>query len=342
MQILVTGALGFIGAHLCERLLKEGHKVFGVDNIAYIDDYKRKRLLHLQQVSRQPSQYSSFIMIWHDLASDEAMESVWANTYNVFEHGFDIVYHLAASTGVQASKDKPEEYFRDNVVAFQNVLIACHRHKIPKLVYTSSSSVYGDQEYEMSEMETSTSDQVSYYAGTKRAGEALAKSMSTHFLETKVICCRLFTVYGPWGRKDMAPYLFAEKIMNGEEIELRDLGEDGIIDLARDFTYVDDIVDGLLYVTKAPLHGANYATYNLGSGNPILIREFIGVLADLLGKEAKIKSVPLPEGDVKQTWASTAKYMVDIDINGMDTDPYEGVKKFVEWFKFYRKELFTV
>lgn len=334
MNILVTGALGFIGAHLCERLLEEGHVVYGVDLEDY-DDYKAGRLQSLRK-------HKKFVMIFHDLSVSVPMSYWWTDGLKKHDEGFDIVYHLAASTGVQDSKVYPQRYFQNNVVAFQNVLMQCHFHKVPLLVYASSSSVYGEQEYEMSEMETSTGDQVSYYAGTKRAGEALAKSMANHFSNTKMICCRFFTVYGPYGRKDMAPYIFAEKIMKGEEIELRDLDEDGTeLDLARDFTYVDDIVGGLLKVAGSKGR-AKHRTFNLGSSNPILIREFIAVLADLLGKEANVKHVRLPEGDVPMTCASMTKYMLEVDLHGLDTDPMEGVKKFVEWFREYRKDLFTV
>jgi UDP-glucuronate 4-epimerase len=334
MQILVTGALGFIGYHLCGKLLDEGHTVYGIDLPfnQLTETYKQERFDDLRV-------HPKFFLIQHDLAVGTPT-SVWTKTHNVFEHGFDLVYHLAASTGVQGSKDRPHEYFYNNVTAFQNILMACHEYKIPALVYASSSSVYGVQENEMSE-DCSTGDQLSFYAGTKRAAEALAKSMSNHFLETKIICARFFTVYGPHGRKDMAPYIFAEKIAKGEEIELRN-GVNGEIELVRDFTYIDDVIEGLFNVTGARMYGERYRTFNIGHGSPILVADFITLLERELGKKAIIKNVALPAGDVPATCASMTKYLIEIDACRTETCPEEGVKKFAEWFKSYRKDLFTV
>lgn len=345
MKILVTGAAGFIGYHLALRLLDRGDEVIGLDNI---NDYYDIRLKYGRLAESgikggdelqygellQSSVYRNYRFIRIDLADRQAVQELFDSEQ------FDAVCHLAAQAGVRYSLQNPHAYIDSNIVGFMNILEACRHHSIAHLTYASSSSVYGLNE----SMPFSTSDNVdhpvSLYAASKKSNELMAHTYS-YLYGLPTTGLRFFTVYGPWGRPDMAYYLFTKAILEGRSIDVYNNGN-----MRRDFTYIDDIVEGLVRVIDNPPTGrpdwdgadpdpstspAPYRLYNIGAGSPVELMDFIGAIERTLGREAQKNFLPIQPGDVPATWADTTDLERDIGYRP-STPVDEGVARFVEWY----------
>lgn len=320
MKILVTGSAGFIGHALSHRLLAAGHAVVGLDNRNdyYPVELKLGRLKTLEDKS-------GYADVEGDLADAAAVNRVFG------EHRPDIVYNLAAQAGVRYSLENPQAYIQSNLVGFANILEACRQHPVKHLLYASSSSVYGNNDKIPFSVEDRVDYPLSLYAATKKSNELMAHTYS-HLYDIPATGFRFFTVYGPWGRPDMAYFSFTQKILAGKAIDIFNYG-----DCKRDFTFIDDIVDGLmaaLEVTPESQHGAQHAVYNLGNHRPVQLMDFVAVLEKLLGKKAEIRKLPAQPGDVETTYA-------DIDATrerfGYEpkTDIETGLAKFIAWYKAY-------
>jgi UDP-glucuronate 4-epimerase len=310
MKILLTGAAGFIGMHCAQRLTARGDEVVGVDNLSpyYSVDLKRDRLKQLR-------------MQFHELDIADA-----AGLKKVFEqHRPDAVLHLAAQAGVRYSLENPAVYVETNLVGFANLLECCRRHAPRHLVFASSSSVYGaNPELPWSESQN-VDHPVSLYAATKKSNELMAHVYS-HLFGLNCTGLRYFTVYGPWGRPDMSPMLFARAIMDGKPIQVFNHG-----DMQRDFTYVDDIVEGTLRVLDRP---SRYALYNIGNHQPVALLDYIAALETALGKKAQLEMKPMQPGDVKATYADTTALKDAVGF-APSTPLAAGLQRFAAWFKQY-------
>lgn len=332
MKYLVTGAAGFIGACVVERLCEQGNQVVGIDNMNdYYDvSLKDARLARIE--------HEKFEFIKIDLADREAMAALF------LDQQFDHVIHLAAQAGVRYSIENPMAYADSNLVGHLNVLEGCRHNKVKHLIYASSSSVYGLN----NKVPFSTADTVdhpiSLYAATKKSNELMAHSYS-HLYHLPTTGLRFFTVYGPWGRPDMAPYIFTKKILAGETIDINNNG-----DMWRDFTYIDDIVEGVIRIAEViPKKDANwkveegtpasssapYSVYNIGHGSPINLMKFIEAIEAELGIEAKKNFRGMQAGDVYQTYANTQDLFAATGYTPQ-VNVEEGVAKLVSWYKeFY-------
>jgi UDP-glucuronate 4-epimerase len=330
MKVLVTGAAGFIGFHLAARLLRDGFEVYGVDNLNdYYDvNLKKARLQQLCAI-----QGFSFQLL--DLA-DPAAVPQWFT-----EHRMDYVVHLAAQAGVRYSLTNPLAYVNSNLLAFVNLLEGCVRSNIQHLVFASSSSVYGANVKIPFAVGDSVDHPVSLYAATKKANELIAHSYS-HLYALPATGLRFFTVYGPWGRPDMAYYKFAQAIQNEKTIEVYNHG-----DMQRDFTYIDDVVEGLARVMVSPpactisaanpgmsLSDAKYRIYNLGNHQPVDLLRFIEIIEKAFGKTAKKAFLPMQAGDVPCTYADVDDLYRDFGFRPTTTIE-EGLHRFVEWYREY-------
>jgi len=335
-NVLVTGAAGFIGYFTMQRLLTEGYSVVGLDNINdYYDvNLKYARLKELgferagveqwnKEVYSNTNQKAVFIRL--NLEDRE-------NLPKLFEkYQFDAVIHLAAQAGVRYSLENPMAYVDSNLVGFVNILECCRYHKIKHLVYASSSSVYGEN----SKVPFSEEDRVDYpvslYAATKKANELMAHTYS-HLYQLPTSGLRFFTVYGPYGRPDMAPILFASAITENRPIKVFNNG-----DMSRDFTYIDDIVNGIVITLNNPpkvdFEQPYYQLFNIGNGSPVSLIEFIETLEKELGQVAEKNMMPMQPGDVPRTWAD----VTNLNTLGYKstTDIQKGVQNFVEWYKEY-------
>ncbi len=318
MHILVTGAAGFIGYHVARRLLEDGHRVCGLDNL---NDYydvglKQARLDQLKGCDR-----FEFKML--DIADSVRVSSLFK------QHHFDRVIHLAAQAGVRYSLENPKAYVDSNLVGFANILEGC-RNRVPHLIYASSSSVYGANEKVPFAVEDRVDHPLSFYAATKKANELMAHAYS-HLYQLPVTGLRFFTVYGPWGRPDMAYFKFVRAIDQGEPIDIYNYGR-----MERDFTYIDDVVEGMMPLLHCPPQGqsAPYAIYNIGNNQPMPLLEFIELIEQAMGKTAKKNWLPMQPGDVPATYA-------DIDalteVTGFrpTTPPAVGIQRFVQWYQAY-------
>lgn len=344
MNILITGSAGFIGFHLCELLLTEGYDIIGIDNINdyYDQNLKVARINQLgfdfsnvDEISwneYSSTRYSNYKFIRMDICDSEAIQ-------NLFEKNkFDIVVNLAAQAGVRYSIENPSAYVNTNIVGFHNILEVSHKNDIKHVIYASSSSVYGfNEKFPFSEMDR-VDYPVSMYAATKKSSELMAHTYShLHKLPTTGI--RFFTVYGPWGRPDMAPFLFTKAIFHNEKIKVFNNG-----DLFRDFTYISDIVNGVkLLIESKPTTMEDtevpFGVYNIGNNEPVNLLEFISITESHVGKLANKVSYPMQPGDVYRTFADITAlkkkvgYMPRVKIN-------EGMKNFVNWYKeFYSDEI---
>lgn len=316
MQILVTGAAGFIGADLSQKLLDSGHTVIGLDNLNdYYDvQLKRDRLRRLHTANK-------FQFHENNICDRQAMLALFK------EHKFDRVVHLAAQAGVRYSIDNPDSYIDSNLVGFGNMLEACRHYGKPGLIYASSSSVYGANKNFPFRESDRVDNPVSLYAATKKANELMAHSYASLY-EMKVIGLRFFTVYGPWGRPDMAPMRFALRMLRGEAIPVYNHGK-----MIRDFTYIDDINAGVMKIALAEML-PNYKIYNIGRGEPVELLDFIKALEKHLEVEADIEFLPMQDGDVPRTMADTSALQADFDYRpAISID--EGVKRFARWYKDY-------
>lgn len=330
--ILVTGAAGFIGYHLCERLLQEGHQVVGLDNInGYYDiNLKMARLkeLGVTQVSEHKLSISkthgdNFQFFKANLEDQVQLPYLFKS----FQ--FDSVCNLAAQAGVRYSIEEPMVYVESNIVGFVNLLECMRTYGVKKLIYASSSSVYGNND----KTPFSTSDPVdhpiSIYAATKKCNELMAHTYS-HLFNIQTIGLRFFTVYGPWGRPDMAMFLFTDAILNDKTIKVFNNGK-----LSRDFTYIDDIVEGVqkTILDKQP-DNKPYSLYNIGNGNPVKLLDFIKAIEQTIGKIAQKQMLPMQPGDVEQTWADTTDLEKDYNYKP-NTTIQEGINSFVKWYNKY-------
>ena len=315
MRILVTGAAGFIGYHLAARLLSEGRLVTGVDNLnSYYDPrLKRARLKRL-------AKYPQFEFLRTDLADRAAAETVFA------KNRYEAVVHLAAQAGVRHSVENPHSYTEANVTGFLNVLEGCRRNEIGRLIYASSSSVYAGNRKTPFAVGDPVETPISLYAATKRAGELMAHCYS-HLFGIATTGLRFFTVYGPWGRPDMAPCKFVRAIERGGRIDLYNHGR-----MQRDFTYIDDIVEGLTRVIDRPHTG--YRLYNVGHGSPVGLLEFVHTIERALGKRARKRFLPIPYGDVVTTHAEVETFF---EYTGFypSTPVAVGVERLVAWHRAY-------
>lgn len=331
----MTGAAGFIGYHLTQRLLNSGYTVVGLDNInAYYDlDLKWGRLKALGIDSTDLASYGSsaqsatspqFSMVRMNLEDREALPLLFK------EQNFDTVVSLAAQAGVRYSLESPETYVDSNLGGHSNLLECCRHHDIKHLIYASSSSVYGLNASIPFRETDCTESPASIYAATKKSNEVMAHAYS-HLFGIPTTGLRFFTVYGPWGRPDMAPILFTEAILKGVPIKVFNQG-----DMERDFTYVDDIVEGILQILKKDVSARVqkkefYKVYNIGNGAPVKLMDFIAILEDTLGKKAQKKYLPMQPGDVQQTWADTSA--LETDFNYKPGTPLKkGIEKFVSWY----------
>jgi UDP-glucuronate 4-epimerase len=332
MRILVTGTAGFIGAALAERLLARGDEVLGVDNHNdyYDPSLKEARLARF-------AAHPHYTHLRADLADAVAVNRAF--------HDFQPqrVVNLAAQAGVRYSLKNPQAYVQSNLVGFVNVLEACRHGKVEHLVYASSSSVYGANRKMPFAVEDAVDHPVSLYAASKKANELMAHTYS-HLYGLPTTGLRFFTVYGPWGRPDMSPILFADRIVRGEPIDVFNYGNH-----SRDFTYIDDIVEGVIRTLDHPAQpdpaydplqpnpgtsGAPYRVYNIGNDQPVQLMRFIELMEQNLGRTAEKNLLPMQPGDVPDTWADVSALRRDVGY-APNTSIEEGVKRFVQWYRDY-------
>ena len=323
--ILVTGGAGFIGYHLSKQLLEYDCTVIGYDNL---NDYYEVQLKYDRLKDLEGREGYTFIK--GDLADKETLGKLFQ------EYSFDIVVNLGAQAGVRYSIDNPDAYMSSNIVGFYNILECCRHYPVEHLVYASSSSVYGANKKVPFSVEDKEDYPVSLYAATKKSNELMAHCYSKLY-GIPATGLRFFTVYGPFGRPDMAYFKFAKKIMNGETIQIYNNG-----DMMRDFTYIDDIVKGIANILPNPPEeietGAKYKVYNIGNNKPEKLMDYIQTLEKHLGREAKKEFLPMQPGDVYQTYADVSDLMHDFNFKP-STSIDEGLGKFVTWFKeYYRYE----
>ena len=327
MKVLLTGVAGFIGYHVALKLLARGDMVIGVDNLNDYYDVRLKQARLDDIEAHQNAKNFSFIKL--DLAENAATQQLFAHVKP------DSVIHLAAQAGVRYSLENPHAYISSNIVAFTNILEACRALKPQHLVYASSSSVYGGNTKLPFNEADSVDHPVSLYAATKKANELMAHTYS-HLYGLPTTGLRFFTVYGPWGRPDMSPFLFADAIINNKPIKVFNHG-----DMMRDFTYIDDIVEGVIRVLDKPAtsstnSGAPYRVFNIGNNQPEQLMDFIGLLESAIGKTAQKEFLPMQAGDVKATYADTSALEAWVGFKPY-TPLNEGVEKFVNWYRqFYR------
>lgn len=325
-KILVTGAAGFIGFHLSKKLLEQGATVVGYDNI---NDYYDVRLKYARLEIL--NEYKNFTFVKGDLADKATVDKLFA------DNGFDIVVNLAAQAGVRYSIENPQAYIDSNIIGFFNILEACRHNPVEHLLYASSSSVYGNQQKTPFSVSDDVSKPISLYAATKKSNELMAYTYS-HLYHIPTTGLRFFTVYGPFGRPDMAYFGFTNKIMKGETIKIFNNG-----DMKRDFTYVDDIVQGVENMLCNPPKGEDPAkVYNIGNNSPEDLLYFVETLEKCLRKEGLIQGpvnkefLPMQPGDVYQTYADVTDLMNDFDFKP-STSIEDGLSRFAHWYKEFYK-----
>ncbi|MEG4854178.1 NAD-dependent epimerase [Microcoleus sp. B5-D4] len=324
MKILVTGAAGFIGYHLAQRLLSQGQQVYGIDNLNdYYDvNLKKARLAQLQS-------HSEFTFQQLDLSDRTGISQLFQN------QKIDRVVHLAAQAGVRYSLDNPHAYADSNLMGFLNILEGCRHSKIEHLVFASSSSVYGNNTKVPFAVSDNVDHPISLYAATKKANELMAHSYS-HLYSLPITGLRFFTVYGPWGRPDMAYFKFVKAIAENKPIDVYNFGK-----MQRDFTYIDDVVEGVVRVIEKPHQSDSetssvvpYKIYNIGNNSPVELLTFIEVVEAAMGKTAVKNLLPMQPGDVPSTYADVDDLMADVGFKP-STPIEEGIRQFVEWYRDY-------
>lgn len=336
-KILVTGAAGFIGFHVSKKLIDLGFEVYGIDNLnAYYDvrlkldrlkelgiDIQSELFMRQQEVKSGSNENFRFSQM--DLVDEHRLDHLF------LKEKFDAVINLAAQAGVRYSIENPKAYIQANVVGFMNILEACRSNQIKHLIYASSSSVYGNQQKVPFSEKDRVDHPISLYAATKKSNELMAHVYS-HLYGLKTTGLRFFTVYGPWGRPDMAPFLFTKAILSETPIKVFNNG-----DLMRDFTYIEDIVKGIIEVLITDKIQENYNIYNIGNNTPVKLLDFIQAVEGACNKKAQLDFYPMQDGDVYQTFAdiedlkAVTGYIPKVKIN-------EGIQEFVNWYKAYFKK----
>jgi UDP-glucuronate 4-epimerase len=327
MKVLVTGAAGFIGFHLTVALLERGDEVVGVDNLNdyYDPQLKQDRL----DVIGNHARADAFTFLKEDIADRDAMAALFA------DHTFEVVVNLAAQAGVRYSLENPDAYVDSNLVGFVNILEGCRQSGVGHLVYASSSSVYGMNVKQPFSVEDRVDHPVSLYAATKKSNELMAHTYS-HLFSIPTTGLRFFTVYGPYGRPDMAYYKFTKAIMNGEPIDVYNNGH-----MKRDFTYIDDIIEGVIRViNKVPQSQSNqvsavegpYKLYNIGTNNSVTLGAFIKLIEDSCDRKAVKNLLPMQPGDVLATYADIEALYIEVGFKP-SISIEEGVRRFVDWYK---------
>ncbi|AOY87481.1 capsular biosynthesis protein CpsI [Marinobacter salinus] len=334
MKILVTGTAGFIGSYVAHRLLDRGDEVIGVDNVNDYYDVSLKEA-RLERLTCKPG----FTEVRQDIADRDAMASLFAGQKP------DRVVHLAAQAGVRYSIENPHAYVDANLVGFMNILEGCRHNNVGHLVYASSSSVYGANETMPFSVHDNVDHPLSLYAASKKANELMAHTYS-HLYDLPTTGLRFFTVYGPWGRPDMALFIFTKKILAGEPIDVFNHGKH-----KRDFTYIDDITEGVIRTldhvaepnsewsgqTPDPGTGKGpYRLYNIGSNNPVELSRFIEIIEERVGKKAEKNLLPLQPGDVPATYANVDGLIADVGYKP-STTVEEGIASFVDWYRDFYK-----
>lgn len=331
---LITGAAGFIGFHLCKRLLDDGNSVLGIDNLNPYYDITLK--LARLEILRQ---FSNFNFYETDIADLAGMEAI----FSIHQTPFDVVINLAAQPGVRYSLKNPHSYINSNIVGFTNVLECCRHNKVKHLVFASSSSIYGMNNKIPFSVSDNVDHPVSLYAASKKANELMAHTYA-HLYGLPCTGLRFFTAYGPCGRPDMAYFSFTKAIMEGTPIDVFNFGE-----MKRDFTFIDDIVEGVVRVMnkipqpnpdwdrKNPDPGSSYAPYklyNIGNNNPVELIKFIEILETNIGKKAQKNMLPMQQGDVPVTYANVDDLINDVGFKPA-TPLEEGIQRFVDWYRGY-------
>ena len=348
-KVLITGTAGFIGFHLARKLVDQGFHVTGLDiiNDYYDVDLKYDRL-EQSGISRDSIAYNQLVtstlpgnyqFIQLKLEDREALFELFAN------RRFDVVVNLAAQAGVRYSLTHPQAYVDSNITGFLNILEACRHHPVENLIYASSSSVYGLNKNMPFSVSSNVDHPVSLYAASKKSNELMAHTYS-HLFGVPTIGLRFFTVYGPWGRPDMALFLFTKAILAGEPIQVFNHGK-----MERDFTYVDDIVGGIERMVSHPhkkgegwdpespdpsFSSAPYKLHNIGNSSPVKLTSFIEAIETALGRKAEWKMMPIQAGDVEKTWADVSSLKQDYNYNP-GTPVEEGIRRFIDWYRDYYK-----
>lgn len=329
-KVLVTGSAGFIGFHLVKALLRNNHEVVGIDNINdyYDPQLKLSRLENIKQFIVDEGLSDSYQFIKLDISDQNALDLLFQ------EHKFEIVINLAAQAGVRYSIENPRAYVDSNLVGFVNILECCRHAKIKHLIFASSSSVYGMNTKQPFSTTDNTDHPISLYAATKKSNELLAYSYS-HLFRIPCTGLRFFTVYGPYGRPDMAYYKFTKAIYEGLEIDVYNHG-----DMKRDFTYIDDIIEGIIrllskvpspQVTKSTNANPPFKIFNIGNNKPVTLRRFIKAIESAVGKSAIENLLPMQDGDVPITYAEIDELIAEIDFTPSTTIE-DGIAKFVQWY----------
>jgi UDP-glucuronate 4-epimerase len=339
MKILVTGAAGFIGFHTCLKLVNQGHEVYGIDNINNYYDSKLKfdRLKELginESESKffksevKSVKFNSLRFSRIDLVDDECIDILFS------KEKFEVVCHLAAQAGVRYSIENPKAYIDSNIRGFLNILEGCRNHKVKHLVYASSSSVYGQNKKVPFETTDNVDHPISLYASTKRSNELMAHTYG-HLYHFKTTGLRFFTVYGPWGRPDMAYYLFTEAIYDDKPIKVFNNGE-----MERDFTYIDDVVIGVTKIIEKNIENReHYKIYNIGNNKTESLNDFIMTIEEVIGKEATKQMYSMQKGDVSKTFANIDDLIKDYNY-APETYIKKGLTSFINWYKTYTEDIF--
>lgn len=340
MKILVTGAAGFIGFYVAKKLVANGHNVVGLDNINdyYNVDLKYDRLKELGVKKEKASVFNNltksddipnFKFVRLHLEDSEGLKNLFS------KENFHVVCHLAAQAGVRYSLENPTAYINSNIVGFLNILECCRNHNIEHLVYASSSSVYGANKKIPYETSDNVDNPLSLYAATKKSNELMAHTYS-HLYGFKTTGLRFFTVYGPWGRPDMAMFLFTDAMLKNKPVNIFNNGQ-----MERDFTYIDDITEGVTRIienkkTKDKNSGLLYNVYNIGNNNSVKLLDFVDEIEKQLGVKANRNYMKMQAGDVVKTWANVDALITDYDYSP-NTNIKDGVTAFIQWFKNYYK-----
>ena len=335
MKVLITGVAGFIGFHLAKKMIQEGYDVIGIDNINQYYDVNLK-MARLENLGIKDTQDNNDLQKYKSVLFDKfgfykcsiENQNSLAAVFHIEKP--DIVINLAAQAGVRYSLINPDQYIHSNILGFHNVIQLCHTEKVKFFMYASSSSVYGDLSKVPFTEDENVDKPVSLYAATKKCNELMAHTYS-HLYNLKTIGLRFFTVYGPYGRPDMAYFDFTKKIIEGKEISVFNKGN-----LSRDFTYIDDIVKSIVLLVENEKYenSNNYEIYNIGNSQPTNLIDFIASIEEAIGTKANLKYIDMQMGDVHKTYANTNKLYNKIKFKPQ-TSIKQGIKKFVDWYKLF-------